>query len=172
MRSLSSITGLILVALAFPIRADHDQSVDREQKNKMLIARFYEEVWNKGNYDVADEVYADDYVRNDPRGGNPPGGARGQKLIAQNFRESCPDCVMTVMRLLADGDFVVGQWKITGTDQTSGQKVEFVGVNIFRFKDGKVVEIWNHRDDLAFALQTGRATMVEAAPQPAPKPPR
>lgn len=170
MRNVLSLTCLI-IGLTFPMRADQNKSIDGEQKNKRLIARFYEEVWNKGNYDVADEVYADDYVRNDPRGGNPPGGARGQKLIAQNFRKECPDCAMTVTRLLADGDFVVGQWKITGTHEPSGRNVEFVGVNIFRFKDGKVVEIWNHRDDLAFALQTGRVTAVEATPPP-PKPPQ
>ena len=159
----------LIVAFALSVRADQAGSIGPAEKNKALIARFYEEVWNKGNYDVTDEVFANDYVRHDPRGGNPPAGARGQKLIAQGFRKGCPDCVMTVARLLADGDFVVGQWTITGTQQPSGQKVDFVGVNIFRFKDGKVAEIWNHRDDLAFSLQTGRVTRVEAAPAKPPQ---
>ena len=28
--------------------------------NKALVLRFYEEVWNKGNFDAADEVFAPD----------------------------------------------------------------------------------------------------------------
>lgn len=152
--------------------AEHREIEEREMRNKTLIGRFYAEVWDKANYDVADEVFADNYIRNDPRGGNPPGGARGQKLIAQSFRKACPDCVMQVERVLADGDFVVGHWKISGSQQPSGQKVEFVGVNIFRFQNEKVVEVWNHRDDLAYALQTGRVALVQPTPQSVPKPPQ
>jgi predicted ester cyclase len=33
--------------------------------------------------------------------------------------------------------------------------MRFSGVNVFRFADGKVVEIWNHRDDLGLAEQVG-----------------
>ena len=157
---------LFAIALAFPIHIATAQSVENEAKNKALIGRFFEEVWNKGKYDVADEVFAEDYVRHDPRGGKPPGGPRGQKLIAQSFRKDCPDCAMMVEQLLADGEFVVARWKISGKHQPSGQKVEFVGVNIFRFTNGKVVEVWNHRDDLAFSLQTGRVMMAQSAPKP------
>jgi hypothetical protein len=38
--------------------------VEREQ-NKTLVRRFYEEVWNKGNYHVADELVADGGTRYD-----------------------------------------------------------------------------------------------------------
>lgn len=158
------LVAVLILLLAFPINANAG-----EAENKALIERFYEEVWNKTNYDVADEVYAEDYVRNDPRGGKPPAGPHGQKLIAQGSRKACPDCVMTVERVLADGDFVVGQWRIRGTHAASGQSVDFVGVNIFRFKDGKVAEVWNYRDDLAFSLQTGAVTRVPPAPTQTPK---
>jgi hypothetical protein len=32
------------------------------EQNKALIRRFYEEVWGRGNVDVADEVFAAEYV--------------------------------------------------------------------------------------------------------------
>jgi predicted SnoaL-like aldol condensation-catalyzing enzyme len=38
-------------------------------ENKALVRKFYEEVWVKGNLDVADEVFAPDYVRHDLRAG-------------------------------------------------------------------------------------------------------
>lgn len=33
--------------------------------------------------------------------------------------------------------------------------MSFVGVNIFRLSESKVVEIWNHRDDLGMMEQLG-----------------
>jgi hypothetical protein len=33
------------------------------EQNKALVRRFYEEVWNKGNYSLADELVNDDGSR-------------------------------------------------------------------------------------------------------------
>ena len=35
------------------------------------------------------------------------------------------------------------------------KKASFSGVNLFRFENGKVAEIWNHRDDLGLMQQLG-----------------
>jgi hypothetical protein len=35
------------------------------EPNRALIRRFHEEVWGKGNVDVADEISVADYVRHD-----------------------------------------------------------------------------------------------------------
>ena len=37
------------------------------EENKALVRRFYEQVWNRGNVDVAAEVFAEGYVRHDLR---------------------------------------------------------------------------------------------------------
>jgi hypothetical protein len=39
-------------------------------------------------------------------------------------------------------------------------------VNIFRFADGKVVELWNHRDDIGLMEQLGAEIFAGAAPAP------
>jgi hypothetical protein len=41
----------------------------------------------------------------------------------------------------------------------------FAGVNIFRIRDGKVAEIWNHRDDLGLAQQLGAPVYAGVPPQ-------
>jgi len=160
---------LLIMPVVLLAQAGSSSQPGNEEKNKVLVRRFYEEVWNKGNVDFADEVFADNYVRHDPRGGNPPAGAKGQKLIAQGFRKDCPDCQFIVDFMLAEGHKVAARWTIRGTHVPSGKKIDFVGVNIFRFADGKVVEIWNHRDDLGFGQQTGRVTMAPTAQQNPPK---
>ena len=128
--------------------------------NKALIRRFYEEVWNQGNLSAADEVFAADYVRHDLRPGHPPGGPEGQKAIARLFRAAFPDIYMSVDLMMAEGDMVMARWVTHGTHTgpwagvpPTGKAVTFVGVNIFRIADGKVVEIWNHRDDQGLMQQ-------------------
>ena len=41
--------------------------------------------------------------------------------------------------------------------------MRFSAANIFRFADGKVVEIWNHRDDLGLMEQLGALVYAGAA---------
>ena len=133
-----------------------------EAENKALIRRFYEEVWQRGNLGVADEVFADGYERHDFRAGEPTPGPEGQKQIAGAFRAAFPDLSWQIDFILADGEFVVGRWTASGTHlgawagvEATGKPMRFSGINVFRVSDGKVVEIWNHRDDLGLMQQLG-----------------
>ena len=141
-----------------------------EDANKALVRRFYEEVWARGNLDVADEVFADRYERHDFRAGEPERGPEGQKRIAAAFRAAFPDLTWEIEFLLADGDFVAGRWTAAGTHlgawagvEATGRSVRFSGINVFRFADGKVVEIWNHRDDLGLMEQLRERVYAGAA---------
>ena len=140
------------------------------QGNKDLIRRFYEEVWNRGNLDVCDEVFAPDYVRHDFRSTEPVPGPEGQKQIAADFRAAFPDLQFVVDLLVAEDDYVVGRWTATGTHlgrwgtvEPTGRSVRLSAANIFRLDNGKVVEIWNHRDDLGLREQLGGAAIYAGA---------
>ncbi len=141
------------------------------QDNKALIRRFYDEAWDRTNYDVCDDVFAKDYIRHDARGGEPAPGPEGQKQIAAAFRRAFPDLRFVVAMLVAEGDIVVGYWTATGTHlgpwagvDPTGRGASFSGVNIFRFDDGKVAEIWNLRDDLGLLQQIGSQVYAGATP--------
>ena len=129
---------------------------------KALVRRFYEEAWGRGDLDVVDGLFAPDYVRHDLRPGVAEPGPAGQRQIAAAFRAAFPDLRFTVDLMLEDGDFVVGRWTATGTHSgwwgtinATGRHATFSGVNIFRFEDDQVVELWNHRDDLGLLQQLG-----------------
>ena len=134
--------------------------------------RFYEEVWALGNLEFAHEVFADDYVRHDLRPSAPAAGPEGQAKIAGAFRAAFPDLEWHVDLVLGDGDLVAARWTAAGTHSgawgdvaATGKKVRFSGVNIFRFGGtGKVVEIWNHRDDLGLMEQLGASVFAGAVP--------
>jgi steroid delta-isomerase-like uncharacterized protein len=131
------------------------------EDNKARVRRFYDEVWARGNLDAADELFADDYERH-LRAGEPSPGPEGQKQIAAAFRTAFPDLTWDVDFVIAEGDLVAGRWTAAGTHlgpwagvEPTGKSMRFSGINVFRFADGRVVEIWNHRDDLGLMEQLG-----------------
>jgi steroid delta-isomerase-like uncharacterized protein len=141
------------------------------EANKALWRRFYEEVWDLGNTDFAYEVFSDDYIRHDLRATQAPPGPGGQKKIADDFRTAFPDLRVTVDLIVGEDDFVVGRWTATGTHrgpwagvEPTGRKVSFSAVNVCRFENGRVVEIWNHRDDFGLSEQIGTTIHAGAAP--------
>jgi steroid delta-isomerase-like uncharacterized protein len=139
--------------------------------NKQLVVRFYEEVWARGNVAFAAEVFAEDYARHDLRPSQAAPGAAGQARIAEQFRHAFPDLQWQIDLLLGENDLVAARWTASGTHTGSwgglaptGKRAEFSGVNIFRFgDDGKVKEIWNHRDDLGLMEQLGAAVFAGAS---------
>ena len=140
------------------------------ESRKALVRRFYEEVWDRGNLDVVDEVFAPDCVRHDLRPTTVPAGPEGQRQVAAAFRKAFPDLRFDAELVLGEGDYVVARWTATGTHTgpwggvaPTGRAVRYTGVNIFRFADGRVAEIWNFRDDLGLREQLD-ATVFAGAP--------
>jgi steroid delta-isomerase-like uncharacterized protein len=143
------------------------------QANRELVLRFYEEVWNRGNTDVAREMFADDYVRHDLRPTKAAPGGTGMAEIARAFRAAFPDLQMEIDLMLADHDLVAARWTTTGTFtgrwgdvEPTGGRATFSGINIFRIRDGRVVELWNHRDDLGLMEQVGAPVFAGSAGDP------
>ena len=143
----------------------------RPAKNKAVVLRFYDEVWNQGNVPFADEFFAPDYVRHSH---NPsralPSPVEFQQQVF-DFRYAFPDLRFDVEIVVAEDDLVTARWTATGTHiaswgvlEPTGLHVTFFGVDIFRFEHGKVVEIWNHRDDLGLMEQAGPPVYVSARP--------
>jgi steroid delta-isomerase-like uncharacterized protein len=142
------------------------------EQNKELVRRFYEEVWDRGNFDFAKEVFADDYVRHDLRATTALPGPEGQAKIAADFRAAFPDLRVQVDMVFGEGDMVAGRWTATGTHtgpwreiKPTRVRVQFSAVNLYRFANGKVAEIWNHRDDLGLMEQLGAKIYAGAVEQ-------
>lgn len=72
------------------------------EENKAVIRRFVEEVQNKKNWDVFDELNADDFVNHS----SPPGlpnDREGGKLYLAGFMGAFPDCRFTIDDMIAEG---------------------------------------------------------------------
>lgn len=85
-----------------------------------------------------------------------------------------PDGRYRTEAVIAEGDLVLWHWTFSGTHRgelmgiaPTGKHLEFAGVNLFSFRDGKVVEDWVYRDTVGFLRQLG-ALPAPAAPPSTP----
>jgi len=133
----------------------------KEEKNKSLTRRHFEEVWNQGKLDVINEIFATEYIGHTP--GSPDiHGPEGLKQFVTMHRTAFPDIHFTVEDQIAEGDKVVIRWKNTITHKgelmgvpPTGKQATQTGISFFRISGGKIVERWLNRDALGMMQQLG-----------------
>jgi len=134
------------------------------EKNKALVYRWFEEVWNQGKSEVIDELMAKDGVVHGlaDAEGNAISGTDGFHRFHDQFRGAFPDIVVNVEDICAEGDKVVARCSVraTHTGESLGfaatnAPIEIEGVAIVRIENEKIAEAWNHFDFLAMNRQLG-----------------
>ena len=144
--------------------------MSKEQDNKAIVGRWFTELWgNPWNPKVVDELAAPDillqYSLHAPRRGR-----EDVKNFMTDFREAFPDLEFGgAADLIAEGDYVVGQWKGGGTHTgpafsdfligslpaKSGRKMRFTGTTVLRIENGKVKEEIGLDDGVTALQQLG-----------------
>jgi steroid delta-isomerase-like uncharacterized protein len=129
--------------------------------NKEILRRLFEELFNRGDLDVADEIVAPNYVNHNPAPGETP-GLDGQKTFVSYLRSSFPDIHFKIEDMIAAEDKVVTRVSITGTHQgefagipATGKFAQVSAINIHRISDGQIQEGWLNWDNLGFMQQLG-----------------
>ena len=85
------------------------------EENKDIVRRTIEELWNKGNMAVADELHAANFVNHDPCGTPETVNLEAYKQGIIDTRTDFPDFHATIEEMIAEGDKVVTRWTCTGT---------------------------------------------------------
>jgi steroid delta-isomerase-like uncharacterized protein len=131
------------------------------EDNKAIVRRFYEEVWNKGNLTVADQLLAPDVLDHTAPPGLPP-GREGHKQLVTMFRTPFPDLDSTIEDQVAEGDTVVSRLRVRGTHQgeffgvpPTSKQFTITSIDLDRIGDGKIVEHWSIADQLGLMQQLG-----------------
>ena len=133
------------------------------QENKASASRFLEEVINKGNVSVIDELSGANFVDHQAPPGVPPTN-EGIKTYITMFRAAFPDLHYTLEDSIAEGDRVVQRTTAHGTMKgdfmgmpASGKSATWSEIHITRFENGKAVEHWAVVDQLGMLAQLGFA---------------
>jgi steroid delta-isomerase-like uncharacterized protein len=136
--------------------------------NNIVARRFGEEVWGKGDMQVADDVLAEDFVEHNPAPGQPP-GREGHKQVLKLWRAAFPDLTLTVNDVFTAGDKVALRWTAQGTHAANlmgmpatGRDVTLTGIDILRVVNGKIVERWGEFNGIEMLQQLGFLPMAPA----------
>ncbi len=142
-------------------RSTEETSVSVEE-NKAVARRWFEDLFNAGNLEVANEIIAPDHVNHDPTLPDIPTGPEGQKQVVNLYRGAFTNAHISVEDQLAEGDRVVTRWMGSGTHQgefmgvaPSGNQVRVTGITINRVSGGKIAESWTNYDALGMMQQIG-----------------
>lgn len=143
--------------------------VDREmthESDKALVLRIAGDIWNRGDYDVVDEVMAPEARYHGP---HMPGGLGDRdtwRHAIRMYRTAFPDSHVTFDELIVSGDTIVGRWSATGTHtgplpglEPTGRKIAITGITIYRLAGGRIVEAWEELDMLGMWRQLGVVTL-------------
>ena len=128
---------------------------------KAVTRRFYADVVNQGNFDLIDEIAAENFVDHEefPGFGNDREGA---KQFFAMIRTAFPDLNMAIEDMVAEGDRVVVRVTMSGTHQgefmgipATGKRISVPTIDIMRFDGEKVAEHWGVTDTMAMMQQLG-----------------
>ena len=134
------------------------------EENRALLHRWFEEVWNKGQAEAIDELFAEDGIAHGLADvtGAPLRGPAAFREFHKNFRSAFPDIVVAVEDTIAEGDKVAARCSVRAVHMGDGlgfaatqRPMEITGMSIVRIKDGKIVEAWNNFDFMSMFRQLG-----------------
>jgi steroid delta-isomerase-like uncharacterized protein len=128
---------------------------------KEIARRFFYSVWDQGDLNAADQIFAPDFVNNLPIEGQAP-GVDGVKQLVQAFRTGFPDCSISVDLQVAAGGHVASRYTFRGTHNgtfrgvaATGKRVEISGISIHAISNGKIAAHWGYFDDASLVFQLG-----------------
>ena len=144
--------------------------MSKEDDNKAVVGRWFTEFWGKDlNLAVVDEIAAPDmllkYSLHAPRRGRD-----AIKAFMTDFRAAFPDLnFWGTAGLIAEGDYVVGQWEGGGTHAgpafkdflvgafpaATGRKMRFTGTTVLKVIDGRIAEEVGLDDGVTALTQLG-----------------
>ena len=128
--------------------------------NRALVQRYYEDLWNTGNFAAADDILSSTFTFYPP---DAPEGLRGRathKAYVELHRSAFPDLHITLTDVLGEGDRVAVQWTARGTHhgaygrvESTGAGVIVRGMDLVHIAHGRIVALHSYFDFLTVGRQ-------------------
>src|SRR3954467_11159268 len=149
---IAASTCLILIGGAIFASSLQDQ-------NKALAKRAFEELLSKGRFELAEELYAKDFVNH---GLHRDITLEEDQAALKGWHQAFSDLSIVPEKLIAEGHMVAVYWIARGTNTgagnglpATGKQVEQSGITIWRIMNGKIKEEWSSFDQLSMMKQLG-----------------
>lgn len=129
----------------------------QQERNKAIARRVLEEILNQGKFQVADEIYAKDFVNH---GLHRNADLQEDQAAARWEKKHLPDLKITAELMVAERDLVTVMWTLRGTNSVpigslpaTGVGIEERGITVWRIVDGKIRDEWTTFDQLRIVGQ-------------------
>jgi hypothetical protein len=129
--------------------------------NEALVRRAIAAIWNRGDLDVADELFAADYVNHNGLIMDLVRGPEAMKISAALYRVAFPGLHVKVAAVSTIGDTVVLRWiAISALNRRGGgappsPSRSLTGITHCRVADGKILETWTEWDRIGVMGELG-----------------
>jgi steroid delta-isomerase-like uncharacterized protein len=127
-----------------------------------MVRRIADDMWNRGNVDVGNEIMSADAQYHGPHMPGGVGGREDWKRAVAMYRGAFPDSHVTYDDLIETDDTVVGRWSATATHTgdlpglaPTGKPIVISGITIYLFDNGKITAAWEQLDMLGMWQQLG-----------------
>jgi predicted SnoaL-like aldol condensation-catalyzing enzyme len=114
--------------------------------NAALVQRVVDEIWNAGNLELADELFAPTYLNH---GGLIPDlvqGPEGIKFSVAFYHAAFPGLHVEVNDLAVDKDAVILSWTAGGQSSADAPAATLTGITRSLVVDGQILESWTNWD--------------------------
>jgi len=120
---------------------------DLTSKNKALMRRIYEDMWNQADPFIAAKIFAQ---------------PEGVERFVSQFLLSFPDLQHTIEEMIAEDDRVAVRFSAHGTNAgqwlrfaPTGKAIHYTGVTLARIAGGKIIEHHTCWDKMGLVEQIG-----------------
>lgn len=136
--------------------------------NKVLIHRWFEEVWNRKRREAIFEMLHPDATIHGlgESSAAPLRGANSFIPFWEAFITAVPDLQVSVESTMAEDDKVMARCSVRGHHtgpglgaEPTGKPISFTGICLAHIKDGRLHEGWNSFDFLSLYRQLGIITL-------------
>jgi len=130
-----------------------------QEQNKAIARRAFEEILSGGQFELAEQLYAKDFVNH---GIHRTATLEEDQAALKGWHQAFSDISIVPEKLIAEGDLVTIYWIARGTNTgtgnglpATGKKAELAGITIWRIVEGKIKEEWSAFDQLSMMQQLG-----------------
>ena len=130
--------------------------------NAAIVQRVVEEIWNRGNLDLADGLFTHDYVNHYGLISDLARGPEAIKVSVALYRTAFPNLQITSHEVIAQAETVALRWTARNArpgDQaaiaSNTARGDLTGMTFCRLVDGKIAESWTNWDTAGVLRQLG-----------------
>lgn len=139
---------------------------------EQLVQRWFSDLFNRGDTDVADEILAPDVTYHGPESLSPGevSGPEEIKEYVEVYGQAFPDLWYTVDHVFGTDEEVCVRWTVTGTHESdlfemesTGEEFSEAGINVFTIEGGRITDVRSEWDTLRMVNELGILPPVGSA---------